>query len=45
MWVAPEEGWEHAVVFGFDPGGGGKCLKGFEQQGRLDASSELCFRK
>lgn len=45
MWVAPEEGWGHAVAFGFDPRSGGKCLKGFEQQQRLDASSELCFRK
>lgn len=35
MWVAPEEGWEHAVAFGFDSGSGGKCLEGFEQQRRL----------
>lgn len=27
MWVAPREGWERAVAFGFYPEGGEKCLK------------------
>lgn len=41
--MAPEEGWEHAAVFGFDPRGRGKCLKG--SLSREDASSEVRFRK
>lgn len=27
MWVAPQEGWERDVAFGFYPEGGGKYLK------------------